>query len=171
MSSSACKHTRINSVKGAWKTDRTHQDPLSSSIRHSNLFGQLVIIFSIALLVLLQSCLSSHVSHRIGGPQYRLGESPDYIEENIVEEDSPGPIAKSVPLIRQEQSNISSVILHHGGMTQLRREWDFEHLNLANAHLFKIRTKYSCSVPRARLVKVLDRYPSVSKKYVPRYGI
>lgn len=49
-----------------------------------------------------------------------------------------------------------------------RHEWNFTEVNLANSHLFYIRTKYSCSTPRAKLIKVLDYHSSPSKQYVPR---
>ncbi|KAH7642395.1 hypothetical protein HUG17_5440 [Dermatophagoides farinae] len=79
-----------------------------------------------------------------------------------------------VPTIEFSSPSYSfSALSHHNPLNDeenfiFRHEWNFTEVNLANSHLFYIRTKYSCSTPRAKLVKVLDYHASPLKQYVPR---
>ena len=91
-------------------------------------------------------------------------------------ESTTSTLTSIVPTIEFSSPSYSfSSLSHHNPLNDeenfiFRHEWNFTEVNLANSHLFYIRTKYSCSTPRAKLVKVLDYHASPLKQYVPRYG-
>ncbi|KAH9529634.1 hypothetical protein DERF_003508 [Dermatophagoides farinae] len=94
--------------------------------------------------------------------------------ENLIDDDRDQQRKFRVPTIEFSSPSYSfSALSHHNPLNDeenfiFRHEWNFTEVNLANSHLFYIRTKYSCSTPRAKLVKVLDYHASPLKQYVPR---
>ncbi|KAJ6221291.1 hypothetical protein RDWZM_007103 [Blomia tropicalis] len=132
-----------------------------------------MIRLTIILIVFYSYCVSTYGFDEdrftFRRPRLRYLMSPSSDDENLVED-------------RQKSVNISSILaknipfslsdnleaLLHQTTSNADSRWNFTQVNLANAHLSLMRTKYSCLVPRPKLVKVLDYHPSASKQYVPR---
>lgn len=148
-------------------------------IESSKHFAQVVILVVVLLTLLSPSCrATAHSADPFGGTTtlQQLVE-PSNHQENLIEDVTLKFLSKSGTSLTQQsavqQSSDSNVVASPENnvvdqtVHQDREKW-FTEVNLANAHLFYIRTKYSCSVPRAKLVKVHEFHESPWKQYVPR---
>lgn len=139
--------------------------PVASVLRSTLVCFLLVLVSWPLYSIAHDTALTSQLSHK-------------YSSENMIE-DQDKEYSYKPHFHRHRTRNLvtSNVSLgystHYQYLNQdsqqgFRKEWNFTQVNLANSHLFLIRSKYSCSVPRAKLVKVLDVHSSTSKQYVPR---